>query len=155
MSEPPPEKKVDLEQALAQMLTSHTAFMNETKVNMQHQATQLNNQVAQLRNLEVHMGQMANLLIERQPGSLPSNSEVNPRREGNEHVKAFTLRSGKELAMKEQSPVTEELETEKVIQPGHNDNTDREQTQEKQSVGNTIEAKDNSQPITPFYIPSV
>ena len=53
MSEPPPEKKVDLEQALAQMLTSHTDFMNETKANMQQQATQLNNQAAQLRNLEV------------------------------------------------------------------------------------------------------
>ena len=46
VSEPPLEKKVELEQALAQMLTSHTAFMNETKANMQHQATQLNNQVA-------------------------------------------------------------------------------------------------------------
>ena len=79
VSEPPPEKKVDLEQALAQMLTSHTAFMNETKENMQHQATQLNNQAAQLRNLEVQMSQMAILLIERQPGSLPSNSEVNPK----------------------------------------------------------------------------
>ena len=42
-SEPPIEKKVDLEQALAQMLTSHSAFMNETKANMQQQATQLNN----------------------------------------------------------------------------------------------------------------
>ena len=65
VSEPPPEKKVDLEQALAQMLTSHTAFMNETKANMQQQATQLNNQAAQLRNLEVQMGQMASLLTER------------------------------------------------------------------------------------------
>ena len=45
-SEPPAEKKVDLEQALAQMLTSHSAFMNETKANMQQQATQLNNQAA-------------------------------------------------------------------------------------------------------------
>ena len=74
VSEPPPEKKVDLEQALAQMLTSHTTFMNETKENMHHQATQLNNQAAQLRNLEVQMGQMANLLTKRQSGSLPSNS---------------------------------------------------------------------------------
>ena len=93
VSEPPPEKKVDLEQALAQMLTSHSAFMNETKANMQQQATQLNNQAAQLRNLEVQMGQMANLLTERQPSALPSNSEVNPRRDGNEHVKAVMLRS--------------------------------------------------------------
>ena len=97
VSEPPPEKKVDLEQALAQMLTSHSAFMNETEANMQQQATQLNNQAAQLRNLEVQMGQMVNLLTERHPGFLPSNSEVNPRRDGNEHVKAVMLRSGKEL----------------------------------------------------------
>ena len=99
MNEPPPKKKVDLEQALTQMLISHTAFMNETKVNLQNQTTQLNNQAAQLRNLEVQMGQMANLLMERQRGALPSNSEVNPRQEGNEHVKAVTLRSGKELAV--------------------------------------------------------
>ena len=38
-SETPSEKKLDLEQALAQMLTSHSAFMNETKANMQQQAT--------------------------------------------------------------------------------------------------------------------
>ena len=56
VSKPPLEKKVDLEQVPAQMLTSHTTFMNETKVNMQHQATQFNNQAAQLRNFEVHMG---------------------------------------------------------------------------------------------------
>ena len=97
MSEPPPEKKVDLEQALTQMLTSHTAFMNETKANMQQQAIQLNNQAAQLRNFEVQMGQMANLLTERQQGSLPRNSEVNHRGEGKEYCKAITLRSGKEL----------------------------------------------------------
>ena len=115
VSEPPPEKKVDLEQALAQMLTSHSAFMNETKANMQQQATQLNNQVAQLRNFEVQMGQMANLLTERQPGSLPINSEINPRRDGNEHVKAVMLRSGKELETQGQSPVIEQLEIEEVV----------------------------------------
>ena len=43
------------------------------------------------------MGQMANLLTERQPGSFPRNSEVNPIRDGDEHVKAVMLRSGKEL----------------------------------------------------------
>ena len=143
VSEPPPEKKVDLEQALAQMLTSHSTFMNETKANMQQQATQLNNQAAQLRNLEVQMGQMANLLIERQSGSLPSNSEVNPRRDGNEHVKAVMLRSGKELETQAQPPVTEEVETEKVIQPSQNDNADKEQPNEKHYAGSTTEAKDN------------
>ena len=142
-SEPPPEKNVDLEQALAQMLTSHSAFMNETKANMQQQATQLNNQAAQLRNLEVQMGQMANLLTERQPGSLPSNSEVNPRRDGNEHVKAVILRSGKELETKGQSQVIEEVGAEKVIQPCRNEDADKEQPNEKQSAKNSTEAKAN------------
>ena len=143
VSEPSPEKKVDLEQALAEMLTSHSIFMNETKANMQQQATQLNNQAVQLRNLEVQMGQMANLLTKRQPGSLPSNSEVNPRRYGNEHVNAVMLRSGKELETQRQSPVIEEVETKKVIQLGQNDDADREHPQEKQSAGNTTKARDN------------
>ena len=142
-SEPPSEKKLDLEQALAQMLTSHSAFMNETKDNMQQQATQLNNQAAQLRSLEAQMGQMANLLTERKPGSLPSNSKVNPRRDGNEHVKAVMLRSGKELEIQLQSPVVEQLEAENVIQPEQKDDADKEQPQEKQSSENSTEAKAN------------
>ena len=59
---------------------------------------------------------MATLLTERQHRSLPSNSEVNPRREGNEHVKAVLLRSGRELAIPRQPPVIGEVETEEVIQ---------------------------------------
>ena len=110
VSKPPPEKKVDLEQALAQMLTSHTTFMNETKENMQNQATQLNNQAAHLRNLEVQIGQMASLLAERQHGSLPSNPEVNPRGEGKEYCKAITLRSGRELEIPGPQPAVRELE---------------------------------------------
>ena len=140
-SEPLSEKKLDLEQALAQMLTSHSDFMNETKANMQQQATQLNNQAAQLRSLEAQMGQMENLLTERQPGSLPSNSELNPRRDGNEHVKAVILRSGKELEIQLQPPVIEQLETEKLIQPEQKDDADKEQPQEKQSSENSIESK--------------
>ena len=89
------------------------------------------------------MGQIANLLTKRQPGSLPSNSEVNPRRDENEHVKAVMLRSGKELERQGKSPVIEEVETEKVIQPSQNDDADKEQPQEKQSVRNTTEARDN------------
>ena len=100
--------------------------MNETKANMQQQATQLINQAAQLRSLEAKLGQMANLLTERQPGSLPSNSEVNPRRDGNEHVKAVTLMSGKELESQLQPPVVEQLETEKITQPERKDDADKE-----------------------------
>ena len=115
--------------------------MNETKANMQQQATQLNNQAAQLRSLEAQMGQMANLLTERQPGSLPSNSEVNPRRDGNEHVKAITLRSGKECESQVKPPVVEQLETEEITQPERKDDADKEQLQKKQSAETSSEAK--------------
>ena len=84
---------------------------------------------------------MANLLTERQPGSLPSNSEVNSRRDGNEHVKAVMLRSGKDLETKGKSSVIEGLEAEKVIQSEQKDDADKEQPQEKQSAENSTEAK--------------
>ena len=58
------------------------------------------------------MGQMANILTERQQGSLLSNSEKNPRGDGKEHVKASTLRSGRELATRGPPPVVREEETE-------------------------------------------
>ena len=54
------------------------------------------------------------------------------------------------METQEQSPVIEEVETEKVIRPGQNDDADREQPQEKQYIENTTEARDNSQPITPI-----
>ena len=89
------------------------------------------------------MGQMANLLTERQPGSLPSNSEVNPRRDGNEHVKAVMLTSGKELEVQLQPPVGEQLANEEIIQPEQKDEVDKGQPQGKQSSENSIEAKAN------------
>ena len=60
------------------------------------------------------MGQIATLLTERQQGSLPSNSEINLRGEGKEHVKAITLRRGRKLATPGQPPMVREVETEEV-----------------------------------------
>ena len=62
---------------------------------------------------------------------LPSNYEVNPRQEGNEHVKAVTLRSGKELAVPGQPPVIGEVWTEEVIQPSQIDKVVGEQPHQK------------------------
>ena len=87
------------------------------------------------------MGQMANLLTERQPGSLPSNSEVNPRRDGNEHVKAITLRSGKECESQVKPPVIEQAETEEITQPEQKDDADKEQLQKKQSAETSSEVR--------------
>ena len=151
------KKKKDLEEELAHILTSHTAFMNETKANLQNQLTQLNNQVAQLRNLEAQIGQMATLLTERQQGSLPRNSEINLRSKGKEHVKA--IRSGRELAIPGQPPMVREVETEEVDQLILKDKTQEEQPQEKKSVVRSNERKKTEkqacidEPTTPISYP--
>ena len=95
------------------------------------------------------MGQMANLLMKRQWGALPSNSEVNLRREGNEQVKAVTLRSGKELAASGQSPVLGEVETGEVIQPSLTDKVVGEQPHQKKLGEKEIESEDQPQRTEP------
>ncbi|KAL5582009.1 hypothetical protein UlMin_014451 [Ulmus minor] len=56
----------------------------------------IQSQAASLRNLENQVGQLANELKNRPPGTLPSNTE-SPQRDGKEHCKAITLRGGKTL----------------------------------------------------------
>ena len=60
-----------------------------------YQDTQLmfKNHTSSIHNLEVQMGQLANSLTMRNQGSLPSNTEKNPK----EQLKAITLRSGTEI----------------------------------------------------------
>ena len=73
------------------------------------------------------MGQMANILTEKQQGSLPSNLEKNPRGDGREHVKAITLRSGRELATQGPPPVVREEGAEVVEQFSPKNQRPREQ----------------------------
>ena len=99
---------------------------------------------------------MATLLTKRQHGSLPSNSEVNLRREGNEHVEAVTFRSGRELAVPGPPPVIGEVETEEVTQTSQNDKIEREQPQEKKSAEEKTEAKNRpttTEPNVPILYP--
>ena len=65
---------------------------------------------------------------------MPSNSEINLRGEGKEHVKAITLRSGRELATRGQPPVVREEETEVVDQFSLGDHMQGGQPQEEKPV---------------------
>jgi len=80
------KKKASLEEALQQLATNTSSFMMSTKTNFK-------NQVASIHNLELQVGQIANLLANRPQGSLLNNTGTNPK----EDVKAITLRSGKTL----------------------------------------------------------
>ncbi|XP_062104485.1 uncharacterized protein LOC133815692 [Humulus lupulus] len=68
-----------------------------------------------IRNLEMQVGQLANMLNTRPQGNLPSNTVVNPK----EQCQAITLRSGKEIegpSLKgtQEKKVVEEESDEKV-----------------------------------------
>ena len=88
---PPPrfsplDNKSSPEEALIQLAKYTNKFMTETKTNIQ-------NQVAVTHNLETQVGEMANILLERQQDNLPSNTELNPKK----HCNAIILRNEKEL----------------------------------------------------------
>ena len=67
-------------------------------------------QAVSIKTLENQIGQIANALLNRPQGTLPSDTEANPgKREAKEHVKAVTLRSGKVTEeQKEESAENEE-----------------------------------------------
>ena len=101
------QKRMHLEETLAQFAISHAQVMDETRVIfqsqatiLQSQATQIQNQAAQLRNLELQLGQMAKLLLEEQQASLLIPLEVNREEEELEHYEAFTLHIANEVGEK-------------------------------------------------------
>ncbi|XP_052185205.1 uncharacterized protein LOC127796840 [Diospyros lotus] len=66
----------------------------EKKPNLEDMMAKFINSIeARMQSLETQIGQLAQAISERPQGDLPSNTKKNPR----EHVKAITLRSGKEL----------------------------------------------------------
>ncbi|PPR83581.1 hypothetical protein GOBAR_AA37133 [Gossypium barbadense] len=86
------QKKLNLEEMMRKFISvAETRFHNTE--------TALKNQQGSIQGLENQIGQLAKMISEKPPGSLPSNTEPNPK----EHVKVVTLRSGKVLAESERS----------------------------------------------------
>ena len=52
-------------------------------------------QAVTLKALETQVGQLANALLSRPQGNLPSDTEVPGKRDPKEQVQSITLRSGK------------------------------------------------------------
>ncbi|KAG8475377.1 hypothetical protein CXB51_031902 [Gossypium anomalum] len=70
------EKKLNLEETLSKFITVlETRFQNIETV--------LRNQQASIQGLETQIGQLSKLISERRQGSLPSNTEPNPREQLN------------------------------------------------------------------------
>ena len=81
-------------------MQTHSNFVDRTEAQFKQYDAQFKNTEASIRNIENQLVQISQQLADRPQGSLPSNTVANPR---NEHVKAITLWSGKELAESEQS----------------------------------------------------
>ncbi|XP_056169324.1 uncharacterized protein LOC115665665 [Syzygium oleosum] len=82
----PEEIKSSLEDIVTKLANTTQDFIKSTDVRFQ-------NQEASIRNLEMQVGQLANMMSGRQQGFLPSNTKKNPI----ENVKAIILRSGKQV----------------------------------------------------------
>ena len=78
------------------------------------------NHSSSIHNLEVQMGQLANALATRNFGSLPSNTESNPR----DQVKAITIRSGKEVGF---FPTTNEGKKQEEEEQQEKDNAQKKE----------------------------
>ncbi|XP_071939988.1 uncharacterized protein [Coffea arabica] len=92
------------------------------------------------RNVEVQIGQIASSLNNRNQGELPSKTEVNPK----EHVKAITLRSGKQL---EDPPMME-------VEKDENEKQEEKQRNQEAIVEeNSREKSRENQPSSSANIP--
>ena len=96
------------------------------------------------------MGQMATLLTERAQGSLPSTLEVNPRREGKEHCKVITLRSGREIAAPGPPSVIvkEPKQSDQSESESDTSQKDRDQPQLNSFAGKHPEVEKVDQPVS-------
>ncbi|KAG8472921.1 hypothetical protein CXB51_035043 [Gossypium anomalum] len=70
------EKKLNLEEMLSK-------FISVSETHFQNTETALKNQQASIQGLETQIGQLSKLISERPQGSLPSNTEPNPKEQLN------------------------------------------------------------------------
>ncbi|XP_021299980.1 ferrochelatase-2, chloroplastic-like [Herrania umbratica] len=98
------EKKPLMEDMFMQFMTKTDAFITKTDTFITKTDAfiiktdaSIQNQTASIRNFEIQVGQLASALNTRPHGTLPSDIEPNPRREGKEHCMAITLCNGKEV----------------------------------------------------------
>ena len=100
------KEKSKLEEVMTQLANNTSRFMTETNTN-------LHNQAASIQILEVQVGQLANMLMGRQQGNLPSTTEINHK----EQCKAITLRSGKKVEQTAGNKSVEREVKEQVAKP--------------------------------------
>ncbi|XP_073153724.1 uncharacterized protein [Henckelia pumila] len=95
----PQEEKSSMEQMMKNFISS-----TETK---------MHNQDASIKNLENKIEELSKAMASRDPGTLPSDTEKNPK----EQVKEIELRSGKKVETDQQEPQKTEVVTSNFVIP--------------------------------------
>ncbi|PPR96354.1 hypothetical protein GOBAR_AA24319 [Gossypium barbadense] len=93
-------------------------FISVSETHFQNTETTLKNQQASIQGLEMHVGQLSKLIFEQPQGSLPSNTEPNPR----EQINAINVQDEEELVEPEREPKQETVVSRDQDEVGHNKN---------------------------------
>ncbi|XP_052197322.1 uncharacterized protein LOC127804491 [Diospyros lotus] len=107
------EKKPSLEDLVATIAKTTSDYVAKTNTIFQ-------NQQAAIRNIEMQIGQIANMVNNRAQGTLPSTTENNPR----EDVKVVTLRSGKQLGEVSSKHVTRDVDKKNNVEISYENEQD-------------------------------
>src|SRR3954468_20383336 len=89
-----------------------TKYIEGNKKQLKSNDMFMKNQSASIKNFEVQMGQIHNLLTNRQQGTLPSDTKKNPR----EHVNAIVLKNKTTYDESRVKVVPNDVVKEKVVQ---------------------------------------
>ncbi|PPS13415.1 hypothetical protein GOBAR_AA07164 [Gossypium barbadense] len=94
-----------------------TKFISVSETRFQNIELVFKNQQASIQGLETQIGQLAKLISERPQGSLPSNTESNPR----EQINAITIQDVKGLVAPKPNPKQETVVSKGKGEVDHND----------------------------------
>ena len=117
--------------------------MAKIDATIKNQEATMQSNATSIKNLVMQMGQITNMLNSRQPGTLPSDTKRNPRA----HVKAITLRSGKELS----DPTTEVMNNEEKKVVKKEQKVEVQKLKEDELIPRRISFPDN----LPSYVPPI
>ncbi|WVZ01766.1 hypothetical protein V8G54_022572 [Vigna mungo] len=127
------------ENALEKLTMQTSTFVEKTSNFMNETRTNFKNQEASIRNLESQIGQLSRQLLERSPGTFPSDTIPNPK----EQCKAIQLRSGRVIESEKRSEMEREKKkrvddiveesNEKEVERKYEEKNEREKNQESES----------------------
>ena len=122
-------------------LTNKMSSQEENQKRMEAKFDQIaKNHSSSIHNIEVQLGQLANAMVSRTQGNLPSTTESNPK-----ELKAITLRSGKEvMTQAEMSKDDEKKEEEQNVK-----------VEDEEKEERNTERKEVPKPTPPSFVPKL